>query len=528
MQRLKGKKVAVVGLGISNVAVVSYLLTQDLKSLAVFDTRTNPPYADDLPGGIDLHLGPFNADLFKQYDILVVSPGLSVNMPEIAEAAAAGAEIVGDIELFAFEAKAPVVGITGSNGKSTVTALVGFMAEKAGRNVVVGANFGNAVFDILSDRVEDYVLELSSFELDTTKSLQLEAGVILNVSEDHLDRYEGDIGKYADSKQRIFMNCKHIIVNRDDPSTYPKDPEQQRRIFASFGMDNQDYGREVTEDTVYLTVKGRRVLDVRDLIICGTHNELNALAAMAIADAMNIPRDVQIQALKSFSGLEHRCRLVRVLDKVSFYNDSKATNVASAVAAITGLAGRYPKGITLLAGGIGKGQDFTPLKQYIGKEVKKVFCFGRDADQIVALSPEHCVRVLNMRQALRMAFESTGPDTAVLLSPACSSFDQFKGFDERGRVFVNLVNNLLPLKPVSVKQEQTDSAALPDVVESAQEPSEPVKAESKKEDKPKTVKKTAKKTAEKKKKHTAEPKDSDMSEVKSTVKKSRKNTKTQQ
>ena len=442
MDRYQGKKIAVVGLGISNIAVVSFLLKHDLKKLSLFDTRPNPPYAEEVPGGVDFNLGPLNVELLKSYDMIVLSPGLSINMPEIKAAAEAGVEIVGDVELFAYEAKAPVVAITGSNGKSTVTALTGFMLEKAGMNAAIGANFGNPVFDILSDRVDAYVLELSSFELETTKSLQIEAGVILNVSEDHLDRYDGSLEKYADAKRRIFAHCNKIIVNRDDKRTYPVDKAQSKQIFASFGLNNQEYGREVTENTTYLCVNGKRVLDLRDLIICGIHNELNALAAMALADALKVPRDVQIQALKSFSGLDHRCQLVRILEGVSFYNDSKATNVASAEAAIEGLSPRHKNGIILLAGGIGKGQDFTPLKRFIGKEVSKVYCFGRDADKLLSLDSERCVSVLNMRQAIRQAFAQSKDGQAILLSPACSSFDQFKGFDERGRVFVNLVNNL--------------------------------------------------------------------------------------
>ena len=216
MDRYQGKKIAVVGLGISNIAVVSFLLKHDLKKLSLFDTRPNPPYAEEVPGGVDFNLGPLNVELLKSYDMIVLSPGLSINMPEIKAAAEAGVEIVGDVELFAYEAKAPVVAITGSNGKSTVTALTGFMLEKAGMNAAIGANFGNPVFDILSDRVDAYVLELSSFELETTKSLQIEAGVILNVSEDHLDRYDGSLEKYADAKRRIFAHCNKIIVNRDD------------------------------------------------------------------------------------------------------------------------------------------------------------------------------------------------------------------------------------------------------------------------------------------------------------------------
>lgn len=452
--RLQGKKIAVIGLGISNIAVVTYLLKQDLKKLSIFDTRTNPPYAEEVPGGIDFNLGPLDGELLKTYDMLVVSPGLSINKPELKAAADAGVEIVGDIELFASEVNVPVVGITGSNGKSTVTALVGCMLEKAGVRTAIGANFGNAVFDILSDSVETYVLELSSFELETTKSLHLTAGVILNVSEDHLDRYDGSIEAYTEAKHRIFQHCDHIIVNRDDPHTYPHQPENRAHIFASFGLDNDpnEYSREETDTTTYLCVKGQRVLDVRDLFIYGKHNELNALAAMALADAMGVPREVQVQALKTFYGLEHRCQLVRILDGVSFYNDSKATNVASAEAAITGLADRHKDGIILLAGGIGKGQDFTPLKRFFGHEVVKAYCFGRDAEKIIALDKDRCEGVLNMRQAIRKAFAEAKPGQAILLSPACSSFDQFKGFDERGRVFVNLVNNLTSIVEVPVRK----------------------------------------------------------------------------
>ena len=436
---LNGKKIAVLGLGISNVAVISYLLKHDLKALGVYDTRANPPYVDDLPSGIDLRLGPLNIEELKTYDMLVVSPGLSISLPEIAAAGNAGVEIVGDVELFGREVTdVPIIGITGSNGKSTVTALVGYILEKAGIPSAIGANFGNAVFDIYSKRNQMYVLELSSFELETTSSLHLKAGVILNVSEDHLDRYDGSIDKYRDAKHRIFMHCDNIIVNRDDPRTFPANGH----YMASFGLDNLSYGREETPETTYLTVNGRRVLDVRDLIICGRHNELNALAAMALADAVGIDRNVQIEALKTFPGLEHRCQLIRELNGVSYYNDSKATNVASAQAAIEGLCSRHPKGIILLAGGLGKGQDFTPLKRYLGKEVSAMFCFGKDADKLLCLDENYTHSVLNLRQALNSAVQMARPGQAILLSPACASFDQFKGFEERGRVFVNLVRHL--------------------------------------------------------------------------------------
>ncbi len=437
--QLNGKSIAVLGLGISNIAVIGYLIKHDLKRLTVFDTRSNPPYVEELPRGIDIRLGALDADELASYDLMVVSPGLSINLPEIAKAMAKGVKAVGDIELFAFEAKAPVVGITGSNGKSTVTALVGMMIELWGKKSAVGANFGRAVFDILSDDVDYYVLELSSFELETTSSLKLAAGVILNISEDHLDRYEGSIELYTKAKARIYRHCNNIIVNRDDKATFP----DNKTIKASFGLDNKEYGREEEGGRTYLTVNAQRIIDTSELIICGTHNELNALAAMALADCIKVPREVQLQALRTFPGLEHRCQLIRIINNIAFYNDSKATNVASTEAAIAGLSSRYNKGIILLAGGLGKGQDFTPLKKYLGKEVTAMFCFGKDAPQLLALSKEYGRQCLNMRQAINAAYETAKSGQAILLSPACASFDQFKGFEDRGRVFSNLVNHLV-------------------------------------------------------------------------------------
>ena len=435
---LNGKKVAVIGLGISNIACINYLLKHDLDKLSVFDTRENPPHIEELPVGMDFHLGPISAEELKNYDILVLSPGLSISMPEVVEAQKSGCQVVGDIELFAYEAKAPIIGITGSNGKSTVTTLVGYMADKAGLQVAIGANIGTPVFNILSDEVELYVLELSSFELETTHNLHLRAGVILNISEDHLDRYHGSIAEYGKAKKEIYHHCEVKVTNRDDKATFYGDDAGA----VSFGLDNSSYGREVCEEGTFLTVNGERIINTEEMRIYGVHNQLNALAAMALADAAGIPRQAQVMALKTFSGLPHRCQLVRKLDGVNYYNDSKATNVASTEAAIIGLKDLHKNGIILLAGGLGKGQDFTPLKRYIGHEVCDVFCFGKDAKKILELSPEHCHSVVNMRQALRDAKAIVKKGQAILLSPACASFDQFKGFEDRGHIFVNMVTRL--------------------------------------------------------------------------------------
>lgn len=441
-EQLNGKKIAVVGIGVSNLSVIGYLQKHDLAKLTVFDTRLNPPHVGDLPLGIDLRLGQLDAKVLSDYDMVVISPGISIYDEQIEKVQKAGVEVVGDIELFARVAKAPIIGITGSNGKSTVTALTGYIADVAKIKVAVGANFGVPVFDILSDDVELYVLELSSFELETTKSLKLEAAVILNVSEDHLDRYHGSIEEYASAKRRIYEHAKTIVVNRDDERTFPTYSDLDKHSIVSFGLDNQGYGLENSAEGTYLTYHQERIINVKDLMIYGQHNYLNALACLALADALKISRESALYALRHFTGLPHRCQLVKKIGEVSYYNDSKATNVASAQAAIVGLKSVHPKGIILLAGGLGKGQDFTPLKQYLGKEVAFVFCFGKDKQKLLDLSTKYCQNVETMEEALTRASLMAKPHQAVLLSPACASFDQFKGFEHRGQVFVDLVSKL--------------------------------------------------------------------------------------
>ncbi len=442
--QLNQKNVAVIGLGISNISVIKYLIKHDLKKLVVFDTRTNPPHVGDLPVGIDVRLGPLDAEILKQFDMVVISPGISIYDPAVESVIAAGIEVVGDIELFAREAKAPIIGITGSNGKSTVTALTGYLANASGVKVAVGANFGVPVFDILSDDVELYVLELSSFELETTRSLKLESCVILNVSEDHLDRYHGDIEEYAQAKREIFAHAKNVVVNRDDARTFPDKKDRSKYNIVSFGEDNcaNGYGIDFAKDGTFLTRNKNRIINTQDLRIYGVHNYLNVLACLALTEFLEIPRANVLKALRHFSGLPHRCQLVKSIRNVYYYNDSKATNVASAEAAITGLKSIHSKGIILLAGGLGKGQDFTPLKKYIGKEVKKVYCFGKDKQKLLDLDDKCCISTETMEEALNEAYRIATEGQAVLLSPACASFDQFSGFEERGTIFAELVGKL--------------------------------------------------------------------------------------
>ena len=429
-------KTAVIGLGKSGLSTVNFLLKNGVVP-DVYDTREHPAGEDKLPQGCRLIKGELSGELLSGYDELIAGPGLSLALPALREAASRGTRIIGDIELFARYCKAPTVGVTGSNGKSTVVTLTALMAEAQGLNCGLGGNIGTPALDVLAEDRDCYVLELSSFELETTSSLKLAGAVILNLSEDHLDRYEGKMELYLAAKQRIFAHADKIIVNREDPATVPPDGH----YFASFGGDEASYGITVKDGAEWLSCAGEPVMPVSALKICGRHNQMNALAAMALADTLGISREAQIKTLSSFAGLPHRCRLVRERNGVRWYNDSKATNVGSTLAAVDGLKSGLRGRIVLLAGGLGKGQDFTPVKNLLGHEVALMLCFGRDGAMLKALGPETEL-CDTMAEAVAYADKHTRPGDIVLLAPACASFDQFKGFEDRGDQFAAMVESL--------------------------------------------------------------------------------------
>jgi UDP-N-acetylmuramoylalanine--D-glutamate ligase len=429
----------VVGLGKSNLSVVQYLLSKGTVPVVV-DTREKPALLEKLPENVEFRSGSLDsfADLFAEAAMLITGPGIAVSSPSIASAADRGVEVVGDIELFVREAQAPVVAITGANGKSTVTTLVGLMGNEAGIKTAVGGNIGIPALDLLADPADLYVLELSSFQLETTKSLKAEACTILNITEDHMDRYDFDIEKYAAAKRIIYNNAKAIVFNRDDRRTFPSGNCEKT---VSFGVDSRDYGIVESEDGTWLAKNGRKVLDVTQMKIVGRHNQLNALAAMALSDLAGIPESAQVSVLRKFSGLAHRCQFVSEINGVRYYNDSKATNVGSTIAAVDGLSAAVSGDIYLLAGGIGKGQNFEPVGQLLGRNVKKMFCFGRDAPILLKLGSA-AEPAVDLEDALRKAFSEARSGDAVLLAPACASMDMFKNFEERGDVFTALVKKL--------------------------------------------------------------------------------------
>ncbi len=429
------KQVVIIGLGKTGLSCVTYFRQRGITPV-VMDTRENPPGKESLPAECRLLTGPLDADTLCSASLIVASPGVALATPALQVAKAAGVEIVGDIELFAREAKAPIVAITGSNGKSTVTALVGLMAAEAGFKVGVGGNIGTPALDLLLQPADLYVLELSSFQLETTSSLKPAAAVILNLSEDHLDRYDGMAG-YLAAKQRIFSNAKRIVVNRDDAATYP--PQQSYR--QSFGLNAEAYGRIQRDNQLWLSVAGKPVLPVSELNIVGAHNQMNALAAMALADAVAIPQPAQLNVLRSFSGLEHRCQFVREVNGVRWINDSKATNVGSTLAAVAGVGESVKGRLWLLAGGQGKGQDFSPLQPLLANQIYRMVCFGQDADTLLKLA-DNTQRVTDLDEAVRCIAAEAQPGDWVLLAPACASLDQFRNFEQRGQHFADLVNAL--------------------------------------------------------------------------------------
>ncbi|GAB51310.1 UDP-N-acetylmuramoyl-L-alanine--D-glutamate ligase [Atlantibacter hermannii] len=437
MADYQGKKVVIIGLGLTGLSCVDFFLARGVTP-RVMDTRQAPPGLDNLPEAVERHLGSLNDNWLLDADLIIASPGIALAHPSLSAAADAGIEIIGDIELFCREAQAPIVAITGSNGKSTVTTLVGEMAKAAGVSVGVGGNIGLPALMLLDPEKELYVLELSSFQLETTYSLRAKAANVLNVTEDHMDRYPFGLQQYRAAKLKIYENAQVCVVNADDALTMPVRGADERCV--SFGIDVGDYHLNHQQGDTWLRVKGEKILNAKEMKIVGRHNYTNALAALALADAVGLPRSSSLQALTTFTGLAHRFQLAYDHNGVRWINDSKATNVGSTEAALNGL--HVDGTLHLLLGGDGKSADFSPLNRYLQGNNIHLYCFGRDGAELAALRPEVATRTNTMEEAMRIIAGKVQPGDMVLLSPACASLDQFKNFEQRGDVFTRLAKEL--------------------------------------------------------------------------------------
>ncbi len=428
----QNKIVTVIGLGKTGLSCVEFL-TKKQADVRVIDTRQNPAGAEQLAKNIPLHTGGLNLDWLLQSDIIVISPGLAVKTPEIQTALSAGVEVIGDIELFCREADKPIIAITGSNGKSTVTSLVAEMAKAAGLNVGMGGNIGIPALSLLEQNHDLYVLELSSFQLETTYSLKAVAATVLNISEDHMNRY-ADLEDYRQAKLKIYHQCQTAVINAEDSLT-KEDNRQSAQVQLSFGEHNADYWLKTDNGKQYLMAKDEVILPCDEVKLVGRHNYMNALAAIGLAQAAGI-KTVGIQtALRTFTGLDHRFQLAHFADGVRWINDSKATNVGSTVAALTGL--HLTGTLHLLLGGDGKNADFSELQKLINKPHIHCYCFGQDGKQLAALSAQSHL-FDTMEQAIEYLRPQLKAGDMVLLSPACASLDQFASFEKRGEEFTRL------------------------------------------------------------------------------------------
>lgn len=427
----------VVGLGVTGLSVVKFLSRQKIK-IVVTDSRLEPPCLEEFKQkfpNIELHLGKIVVP--NDISHIILSPGIALTTPEIMHAKNSGISILGDIELFAQVVDKPVLAITGSNGKSTTTALLGEMSKSAGIKAGIGGNFGTPALDLLDPQIELYILELSSFQLETTYSLQPLAATVLNVSPDHMDRY-ADLEAYRQAKIRIYSNAKYAIFNRDDHLSYV--PENSKISSKSFALDmpNEGHYGVVINDGMQWLARGTELLiPVSAMGILGGHNVANALAALAMGEVAGFAQHDMLAAIKQFSGLVHRCERVLLENNIVWVNDSKGTNVGATVAAIQGLVSTINGKWVIVLGGVGKNADFTPLIPHIAKCCKAAILIGVDANKLSDLLSTivPCYMAKDMVEVVHLAAKLTQPGDGVLLSPACASFDMFDNYMHRGTVF---------------------------------------------------------------------------------------------
>lgn len=433
----------VVGLGSTGLSCVRYFIARGIPC-AVADSRREPPGLEALKAldpDIPVTLGPLDGERLSRAGRLVVSPGVALDEPAVAAAIEAGVPVCGDIDIFCEAASAPVVGITGSNGKSTVTALLGEMAAAAGRRVAVGGNIGTPALDLLDDDVQVYVLELSSFQLERAGKLGLAAATVLNISADHMDRH-GNMQAYHRAKHRIFLDCKAVVFNRDDPLSRPLQADTVPNW--SFGLnapDRHGYGLADREGETWIFREFAPLMRAAEVKMVGRHNLANALAALALGELLELPLEPMLDGLRSFAGLPHRTQLVGEGLGLQFINDSKATNPGATLAALRGLEAP----VVLILGGQGKDADFNELCLEAASRCRAVVLLGEDAPLLDAALPDSLPRqrAESMDAAVETAIGLAKPGDLVLLSPACASFDMFSGFEARGDAFADCVRRRL-------------------------------------------------------------------------------------
>lgn len=435
----------VVGLGKTGFSCARYLADQGV-NFAVADHCDKPPMLEEMETTlpeIPLYLGDLDGSFLSRAKNLVLSPGVPLQQDAIVEAVNSGVEVYGDVELFCQHISAPVIAITGTNGKSTVTALITEILRAASLKVFMGGNLGHPVLDLLTEEPPDfYVLELSSFQLETVHSLNAVAAVVLNVQEDHMNRYQ-DITQYAEIKERIYKGTGTMIINMDDPAVVRMIQDDRTVIGITLSEpESEIYGLRQYSDVQWIVKGNEKLIMVDDIRMKGSHNILNVMAAMALVEIVACPRESVLSVLRSFAGLQHRCQKVFEYAGVAWINDSKATNVAAAYAAINSLSNN--KNIILIAGGDSKGADFTKLQKVAYSSLKAVITLGQDGHKVCQLlcSTVSSYVVNSICTAVEVAASIATEGDIVLLSPACASYDMFDDYQMRGKAFVNAIKKV--------------------------------------------------------------------------------------
>lgn len=455
--QLKSKKIVVLGVGLTGLSCVRFLQKNNI-SCSVNDSRENPTNVDEFYANypkVKLYTGEWSAELIRSAEVLLVSPGINLNEESIRVNIASNCEVIGDIELYCQLTNTPTLAVTGSNGKSTVVSLLEYLGNQLGYKTQLGGNIGVPVLDTLDESIEkafeegtakssDYlVLELSSFQLETLRSMKADAASVLNVSDDHLDRHK-TIENYTAIKQRIYSQSKVAVVNRDDSATHISINKVSNQI--SFGSDKPEegnFGIKSINNVPYLMYGSKQLIALSLLPLAGMHNALNYLAALALGINVGWSLPLMVKNLVGFKGLAHRCQRIDSQDYVNWINDSKATNVGATLAAIKGFSSFISKEqrLILIAGGDGKGADFEPLRTAIEQNVSLLYTLGKDGEEIANLSP-NSIQVSSIEEAVHLASIVAEKGDTVLLSPACASIDMFKNFAERGQAFAQAVHSV--------------------------------------------------------------------------------------
>lgn len=431
----------ILGLGKTGVSIARFLTKQQV-AFRVADNRNTPPFLSQFKSQFNtenLFLGDWKPELLNNIDEVIISPGVAQSETIVIWARANNIPIISDIALFSRHAQAPIIGITGSNGKSTVTQLLGEMIANDGKKVTIGGNIGKPALDCLSDKVDYYVLELSSYQLDYTQNLELLTGVVLNITPDHLDRYPS-FEHYAKSKLSLYQYCQHPVINADEPLTSTIDNAKY------FGTDmpkkDSDFGTVICHGSCYILKGDDPLMDVDDMLLIGQHNIVNVLAALALGEQIGLNTDSMITTIKTFKGLEHRLEWITKKQNINYYNDSKATNAIAAITALNALIDKY-KNIVLIAGGIKKQEDYSALFELIDNNISNVVLIGQSAKELGNNIYTAKVTYANSMEAAVNTASTLIDSGAILLSPACASFDMFDDFEQRGWVFKNAVLAIL-------------------------------------------------------------------------------------